>query len=110
MISFHALFLSFPPSRNDSPVSVRFRGIRFSTIDLDLTWLKPPVSDGLRRILGDDGRDEEGEVPKRWVEDEPDVDLGDAGDITMEVAGVLGDDEDTRSCSWMRCIYSLIRP
>jgi len=111
MINLQALFLSLPPSSTDSPVRTLFRGIRFSMIDLDRVCPKLPVSDGRRRILGEEGNDGDVEVPKRPANDEPKLDMldrGEVGDMTKDPVGVLGDDDDVPSCSTMSFICLIL--
>jgi hypothetical protein len=133
MISFHAAFLSLPPSNTLSPVNTRFKGVRISTMDRLLPNMPPagPASvDGLLlgigpllppppillkpkppRLLPSIG--EAGGVElRRPVRDEPKYDVagrGEDGDIANEPDDNFGLDGSERSCSMMSfvCVRSV---
>ena len=102
IIVFHAVFLSLPSSKTDSPVNTRFSGILFCVIDLDRACPEPAASVDGRLRIGDGGMAVEGEVPKRPLRGEPSdvlLALGDAGDMLYAPEVARAEDGEARNCS-----------
>lgn len=102
MIIFHAVFLSLPSCKLDSPVSTRLRGVRRSAIERERVI---PISAAGRRRPGDEGLNAEGELgAKRLPMEVPNCDdekfMGDVGEKASDEDGILGEAApDHRSCS-----------
>ena len=100
MMVFQAAFLSFPPSRIDSPVNTRLSGVRVSEKEARVK-VRAASTEG--RLLGLGACEEEGEVPYRPEKEPPNCDMlarGDGGLIGLnEEEDVVGMSTGDLSCS-----------